>query len=165
MQATTTRAIVRQQGEGEATWFLNSLVTTKASAAETDGCYFLSEHVLTAAANPPIHQHNDEDEAFYVLEGEVTVACGDDEVVCGPGAFVLAPKGVTHSFRVTSDMARTLVITSSKQQAADNGFEGFIATVGAPAMTRELPAPAEPDGAALAQLSAPLGIDIVGPPG
>ncbi len=63
------RTFVRHADEGEATWFLNSLVTTKATYAETGGAYCLMEHLLTAAANPPMHVQADEEEAFYVLAG------------------------------------------------------------------------------------------------
>src|SRR3954454_18760473 len=45
------------------------------------------------------HVHDDEDDAFYILEGELTFAFPDEDVVAGPGAFVLVPPGVEHGFR------------------------------------------------------------------
>jgi mannose-6-phosphate isomerase-like protein (cupin superfamily) len=45
------------------------------------------------------HVHAGEDDAFYVVEGEMTFIFGDEEVVAGPGTFVLAPPGVEHGFR------------------------------------------------------------------
>ena len=46
------------------------------------------------------HTHDDEDDAFYVLEGEITFLMGEDEEVRGgPETFVLAPPGVVHGFR------------------------------------------------------------------
>jgi mannose-6-phosphate isomerase-like protein (cupin superfamily) len=45
------------------------------------------------------HVHGDEDDAFYVLEGELTFLLGDREVVAPPGTFVLVPPGVRHGFR------------------------------------------------------------------
>jgi mannose-6-phosphate isomerase-like protein (cupin superfamily) len=47
---------------------------------------------------PPPHSHAAEDDAFYVLEGELTLLLGDDELVAGAGTFVLVPPGVTHTF-------------------------------------------------------------------
>jgi len=47
------------------------------------------------------HVHRDEDDAFYILEGEMTFLFGDedDEAVAPPGTFVLVPPGVRHGFR------------------------------------------------------------------
>jgi mannose-6-phosphate isomerase-like protein (cupin superfamily) len=45
------------------------------------------------------HVHDGEDDAFYILEGEMTFFFGADEAVAGPGTFVLAPSGVAHGFR------------------------------------------------------------------
>jgi mannose-6-phosphate isomerase-like protein (cupin superfamily) len=45
------------------------------------------------------HVHDGEDDAFYILEGEMTFVFGDEEVAAPPGTFVLAPSGVEHGFR------------------------------------------------------------------
>jgi len=45
------------------------------------------------------HVHPDEDDAFYILSGEMTFVLGADEVAAGPGTFVLVPPGVEHGFR------------------------------------------------------------------
>jgi mannose-6-phosphate isomerase-like protein (cupin superfamily) len=47
---------------------------------------------------PPPHVHKAEDDSFYVLEGELTFVADGEEVVAGPGTFVLVPPGVEHSF-------------------------------------------------------------------
>ena len=47
---------------------------------------------------PPVHVHAAEDDSFYILEGELTFLVDDDEVVAGPGTFVLVPPGVWHTF-------------------------------------------------------------------
>ena len=44
------------------------------------------------------HVHADEDDAFYILEGEMTFELGDDSVAATPGTFVLVPPGVPHAF-------------------------------------------------------------------
>ena len=58
---------------------------------------FFTSH---AARAMPTTVHADEDDAFYILEGELTFVVGDDEeeVVAGPGTFVLVPPGVPHGF-------------------------------------------------------------------
>lgn len=50
------------------------------------------------------HVHDAEDDAFYILEGEMTFTHGDEEAVAGPGAFVLVPPGVKHGFRNDGDI-------------------------------------------------------------
>jgi mannose-6-phosphate isomerase-like protein (cupin superfamily) len=45
------------------------------------------------------HTHPDEDDAFYILEGELTFVLGEQEVLAAPGTFVLVPPGVVHGFR------------------------------------------------------------------
>jgi mannose-6-phosphate isomerase-like protein (cupin superfamily) len=45
------------------------------------------------------HVHAEEDDAFYILEGEMTFVFGDDEIAAPPGTFVLVPPGVAHGFR------------------------------------------------------------------
>jgi mannose-6-phosphate isomerase-like protein (cupin superfamily) len=45
------------------------------------------------------HVHAEEDDAFYILEGEMTFRFGDQEASAPPGTFVLVPPGVRHGFR------------------------------------------------------------------
>lgn len=45
------------------------------------------------------HVHDGEDDAFYILEGELTFVLGDDDMAAPPGTFVLVPPGVRHGFR------------------------------------------------------------------
>jgi mannose-6-phosphate isomerase-like protein (cupin superfamily) len=45
------------------------------------------------------HVHAEEDDAFYILEGELTFTFGDEQAPAPPGTFVLVPPGVQHGFR------------------------------------------------------------------
>jgi mannose-6-phosphate isomerase-like protein (cupin superfamily) len=45
------------------------------------------------------HVHAGEDDAFYILEGELTFTFGDETAAAPPGTFVLVPPGVQHGFR------------------------------------------------------------------
>jgi len=45
------------------------------------------------------HVHADEDDAFYILEGEMTFMFGGDDHAAPPGTFVLVPPGIEHAFR------------------------------------------------------------------
>jgi mannose-6-phosphate isomerase-like protein (cupin superfamily) len=50
------------------------------------------------------HVHEGEDDAFYILEGELTFTFGDEEAVAGPGTFVLVPPPLEHGFRNDGDV-------------------------------------------------------------
>ena len=50
------------------------------------------------------HVHREEDDAFYILEGELTFVFGDEQVAAPPGTFVLVPPGVEHAFRNDVDV-------------------------------------------------------------
>ena len=47
---------------------------------------------------PETHAHTGEDDSFYVLEGELIFTVDGEEIVAGPGTFVLVPPGVPHTF-------------------------------------------------------------------
>lgn len=49
------------------------------------------------------HVHDGEDDAFYIIEGEMTFTVGDEDVPAPPGTFVLVPPGVEHGFRNDGD--------------------------------------------------------------
>jgi quercetin dioxygenase-like cupin family protein len=79
-------AIVLGPGEGEAVWFLETVITVKIRSA--DGVSFgVSENRLPAGSSTPFHRHDAEDEALYVLEGELTLYLdGGRTRRAGPGA-------------------------------------------------------------------------------
>ena len=155
MQTTT---VIRDRDEGPATWFFNALMTTKATMAETAGAYSLTEHLVTAASNPPMHVQVDEDEAFYIVDGEVEFEVDGQIVTATPGTFAFVARGAAHRFRVLTDQARMLVICSGKP--ADN-LEDFFLAMGDPAEDRVLPTPVAPDEARLVELCGRTGIELV----
>lgn len=153
-----TSTLIRRRDEGEATWFFNALMTTVASTAETGGAYSLTEHLVTAASNPPMHVQVDEDEAFYILEGEIEFEVDGTTVLATPGTYAFVARGAAHLFRVRTETARMLVICSGKP--TDN-LEDFFKAMGEPATTRVLPQPTAPDEDRLVTLCARTGIELV----
>ena len=149
------------ENEGEAFWLLGMLQTIKISAQDTGGAYGLLEIVVPAGLGSPWHVHPEEDEWFYVLEGELTVWIGDMRLSLTPGSFAFGPKGVPHTFYAGADGAKALVGFAPMQ------FEGFQREVGEPASERVLPPPMEgpPDMARLAAIALRNGFEILGPPG
>jgi mannose-6-phosphate isomerase-like protein (cupin superfamily) len=157
--ATQGRPYLRRDGEGEALWFLGSLVTTKATGAETGGRLTVVEFVNPPGFAPPLHRHLEEDELFYVLSGTAEFRCDGDTFSAGPGDFVLLPVRLPHTFIVgTDEPLRSLQITTP------SGFEQFAAEVGEPARARRLPDPGPIDPAALGHIAARHSIELLGPP-
>ena len=94
-------------------------IRVKASAETTGGAFALFEEV--EPVDTPLHVHDNEDELFYVLEGEHVFQVGDEEHRAGPGQAVFAPRGVPHSQRrVVPRTGRVLALTSP------GGLEGFF---------------------------------------
>lgn len=101
--------IIRQAGEGEQLWFAGGgLWTLKASAAETGEAFMLLEFQAERGKVTPLHQHPNEDEGFYVLEGEVLVHVEGEDYRIGEGGVFIAPRGVAHALMVTSEKVRFL---------------------------------------------------------
>jgi quercetin dioxygenase-like cupin family protein len=159
--SSSVAPIALQAGEGDALWFLGSLVTIKSSAESTDGRVAVIESYSPRGGGSPLHVHRREDEWFYVTEGELTFWVGGQVIKAPAGAFVYGPRDIPHTFEVTSDEARFLLV------AEPAGFEGFVRAVAEPAQSLALPPPPteEPDPAALTAAAAEFGIEITGPPG
>jgi len=103
--------------------------------------------------------HYREDESLWVLEGELTMRCGDRTFQAGPGSFVFLPRGVPHTFVVDSSTpARMLTLLTP------GGGEGVFIEGGRPAEGPGLPPPAAPDIEKLKRVSERFGAEIVGPP-
>src|SRR5215831_10843615 len=146
-------------GEGQAVWFLGNHMTIKATGGSTGGAFGLVESLIAPGFSPPLHVHHREDESFWVLEGEVTMRCGDKTFRAGPGSFVFLPRDVPHSFVVEGDApVRMLTLLTP------GGGEGVFIDGGRPAESDGLPPPTPPDIPALKRVSERYGADIVGPP-
>ncbi len=131
--------------------FLGSRARILAAGEDTAGAFGLVDMIeVPGGQMPPLHVHHGEDEGFYVLAGEVTLFLPDREIDCRPGDFVLAPRGVPHTYRVGAEPARWLILSSPA------GFERFVGAVDAAD---------DVDPAALTAIAAAHQIEILGPPG
>jgi quercetin dioxygenase-like cupin family protein len=159
--ADTASPITLGPGEGEHLWFFGGLTTIKADGAQTGGRVLVTEQIAPRGGGSPLHVHHNEDEWFYVLEGELTLWVDGTTVVAGPGSFVFGPRDVPHTFVVSSDQARFLLVTGPA------GFEGFVRALAEPAAAPELPpAPgAPPEMEPVLRAAAEYGLEILGPPG
>ena len=144
--------------DGPQQWFLDTRMNVKAGGAQTGGAFTFLEWSAPAGFGPPLHLHERDDEAFYLLEGELSLDCGDKHFTAGPGDFLFLPRGIPHTFLVTKGPVHGLQIT------APAGFEDFIAEAGRPAQGPGLPDHTEPDMPRLLAATQRYGSQILGPP-
>jgi quercetin dioxygenase-like cupin family protein len=144
-------------------WFFDQLVTVRIAHDDGRDGISMFESAGPYGTSPPLHVHRTEDEAFYVLEGELRIRAGDAEFRLGVGEAALAPIGVPHTYRVESRQgARWLNVTTH------GDFERFARVLSRPAERNELPppqgAPTPEQLDALAAAGRLYGIELVGPP-
>jgi quercetin dioxygenase-like cupin family protein len=154
---TTLTPIAQQPGSGEHLWFFGGLTTIKATSDDA----FITEQTGPRGSGSPLHVHHNEDEWFYVLEGELTIWVAGETHVAPAGSFVLGPRDIPHTFIVSSEIARFLLVTHP------GDFAGFVRALAEPAPGPELPlGPATPpDMQLVMQTAAEYGLEILGPPG
>lgn len=150
------RAIVLQPGEGKTVSVLGDQYTYKMVGEDTGGAYGLVETTAPAgSAGPPPHIHQTEDEALYMLEGELAVQIGDQVRQAPTGTFAFVPRGMVHSYSNPGDrVARALVILSPA------GFERAFEEMSAVAPSADAP----PDMERLMAIAKKYNLQISGPP-
>jgi mannose-6-phosphate isomerase-like protein (cupin superfamily) len=152
----TTRKLERIQP----LWFIDNLVHIHIDADASDGTLALHDERGRRGNMPPLHVHHRDDETFYVIDGKLSLFVAGEHLVLADGQAALAPREVPHTYRVESEEAHWLVITTPA------GFDSFVREVAEPAPADALPPPGRPhDPAVLAQAAAKVGIEILGPPG
>lgn len=137
--------------------FLSFLVHIRANGRDTGGLHVV-EIVVPAGEASPWHVHHEEDESFYVIEGELELIVGDARVRVGPGDFAFGPRDVPHGFRVISATpARFLMITIGGR------FSDFIAENSEPMVEGRSPQPKESAVSRLIASAGLYGQEILGP--
>jgi len=96
-----------------------SVMFFKALAEQDDGDLSLMERTLPPGGRrPPPHRHTNCSEAYFVLDGVVSVVVEGEEIAVGPEGFVLVPRGTAHTFgNAGDDGARLLVIHAPAMDA------------------------------------------------
>ncbi|TMB70584.1 MAG: cupin domain-containing protein [Chloroflexi bacterium] len=109
---------VLKEAEGRSyRWGPGYLFTIKAMGNEMGDDIAFIEFATEKGKEPPTHTHKDEDEIFYVLNGELTFTCGDDSLDAGPRDFVFLPGNVPHSYTIKTDgLVQLLVVTVNREE-------------------------------------------------
>ncbi|MBU2940210.1 cupin domain-containing protein [Lacinutrix sp. C3R15] len=75
----------------------------KLSGKDTNGQYTLIEQNNEPGVGIPPHVHDNEDEVFQVLSGQVEMLVGDKTTILQAGDLIFCPKGVPHSWKVVGE--------------------------------------------------------------
>jgi quercetin dioxygenase-like cupin family protein len=148
----------RPADAGASYWGPGDVYRFLVTGEETNGSYFAMEAIVPPGGGPPPHIHRNEEETFYVVEGEIEFRLGDEVVTGGPGDFVNVPRNTVHTFRNAGTDVAKLILTFSPA-----GMEKFFEET----LERALdPAQAPPDNidvvvAAYVEAAPRHGLDFV----
>ncbi|MGE0653916.1 MAG: cupin domain-containing protein [Alphaproteobacteria bacterium] len=131
---------VREPAAGSTLNVLGVTHIYKATGAETAGAFSLWEAVFPPGAGAPPHTHAHEDEAFYLLSGELVIEfegeAGPRRVA--PGGFFFGARGRRHAIRNVGDQPARVLILCTPSCGLDQMFGELDAATarGMPEMAR-----------------------------
>lgn len=158
--STQLGAYSRRSGAENSFWSMGMLGSWLAEAKDTGGGFALAEALVPGGAEPPPHTHTREDEAFYILEGEMSLRVGGRIMEAGPGDLVYLPREVEHGFELKTPTVRALFLITPA------GLEEAFKQLSEPAPSLTLPPPPEepPDVEGTMAVFEAHGVEFAPPP-
>ncbi|NNE13634.1 MAG: cupin domain-containing protein [Saprospiraceae bacterium] len=102
--------IVRSK-EGKTINVLGDMQTIKLTGKDTNGLFTLIEEENVPGTGIPLHVHENEDEVFKVLEGEMELTVGDITTVLKAGDIGFGPRGVPHTWKIIGDKKAKVILS------------------------------------------------------
>jgi quercetin dioxygenase-like cupin family protein len=157
-QASSLKPFAVAKDEGEARWWFDNLAVIKATAGDTGGQISIVEVTEPPGAETPLHVHHNEDEGFWLLEGDATFEVDGAVIEAHAGDYVFGPRDIPHRYSVGSAGCRMLFIMTP------GGFEDLVTAMSVPAASRTLPPPSdeEPDWERVAAIANAHGAELLG---
>ena len=126
---------IEQKAEtGESFWVAGGLYTFLKTGNDTNGQFSLFDFYVPQKAGPPPHIHSRDDEAFYILEGDLSLQFENQTLVATPGTFIYLPKHHIHEFKnLGTSPVHALSMT------VPSGLENLFAEVGQPGTDKSAP--------------------------
>jgi quercetin dioxygenase-like cupin family protein len=90
-----------------------SRILFKNSTQETSGNFFVIEHDNLISGGPPVHSHLEQEEWFYVMEGEVQFQIGEKRLRLKAGDSILGPRRIPHAFSAVGAKPAKMLIAFS----------------------------------------------------
>jgi mannose-6-phosphate isomerase-like protein (cupin superfamily) len=125
----------------------------KVSGQDTEGRYCIFDTVRTGRGGPPLHIHHDQDEWFYVRDGEFVFLVGDETYHLKPGDSLLGPRKIPHAFTSITDNSALLIVFQPAGEMEQLFFKAW--------QTSQLRPLTSDDWRMFGRAH---GVDIVGPP-
>jgi len=158
IQALAEKApTIKHQRKPKRYYFDVALGSILLSGEDTGGAYCLLDLRVAPGKGVPRHTHTREDEAIFVLYGELEVAVGDEVFTLRPGETLIAPRNIPHQLRNSGKVTNHYLIMFSP-----SGFEGFLRATSVPAPDNAV-APTKPPAIAVQnvfELSSDYGIEF-----
>lgn len=129
---------IKYQPRSKRSYFDVAVGSVCLSGEDTGGAYCLLEVSLASGMGVPRHTHTREDEAYYVLSGELEVIVGDEVFILGVGDTLIAPRDIPHQLRNSGNAENHYLIIFSP-----SGFEEFLRVTAVPAPANAV-APTKP---------------------
>lgn len=114
-------------------WFNGHRFSFLLDSNQTDGAFTLIYCYLRKGGEPPAHLHRNEQETFYILEGEIRYHIGEKKFIAKEGDVVFIHKGVPHQFKLVTETAKAMLLITP------SGLESFFKEFSIPAQSLELP--------------------------
>jgi quercetin dioxygenase-like cupin family protein len=150
-------AYLHHQGESELRWMGETSTYFLATGDDTDGKFALVDERAKRGERVPLHLHRDDVESFYVVEGEITLYIGGQPGVrASVGSFAHIPGGTVHGFRIESETARYLILTTPRHGQ-------FYRAITLPSRPGGLPPVESIDGSLIEKACQEYGVEFVGP--
>jgi quercetin dioxygenase-like cupin family protein len=154
-KSAAAKPFVRATAAGSTLNVLGVTHVYKATGAETGNSFSLWEAMFPPGKGAPPHTHTREDEAFYVLSGELVVEFEGEPAPqrVGPGGFFFGARGRRHAVRNAGDKPARVLILSAPSCGLDQMF-GELDAASAAGM---------PEFATLSAICAKYGVTIEAP--
>lgn len=151
----STAYLARPEQHQQLEWLGGSTLSILLDGAATDGRLMVGRFDVSKGEAPPYHVHSNEDEVFMLIKGTALVWADDQESELTEGGIVFLPRKVPHSYRITSEKADLLIITTPA------GIEGMFRETG-----RDRSTPRPPGFTVTPQpaVAAKYGNTVLGPP-
>jgi len=149
-------ATIVKRGEGPTFWVLGDHVEFKTPTGSSSGRFALAQTVTIPGGGPPPHRHRNEDEVFYIVDGNFEFLVADKTAPAPPGTLIFGPRNMMHHFRNKGPGKGTFVVWVQPAK-----FEKFITELGTPAAgTVDPPPVTQADIDKLTRLCQVYGIEI-----
>ena len=105
------KAKIVRADEGHTISVIGDIQTIKLTGKDTNGLFTLIEEENIPGTGIPLHVHENEDEVFKVIEGEMELTVGDKTTILKPGDLAFGPRGIPHSWKIIGNKKAKVILS------------------------------------------------------